>query len=76
MFGPVVKQGIWRTRNDQDWGQLYNQDWGQLYTDLDKEADIKKNRLEWIGHVERMGQGRAAKIVFENFMFIDYIYSI
>ena len=29
-------------------------------------ADIKRNRSEWIGHVERMGQGRTVKKISEN----------
>jgi hypothetical protein len=50
--GPVVKQGIWRLRN--------NQEFRKLYKDLDIVADIK--RLEWSGHVVRMDQGRTVKI--------------
>jgi hypothetical protein len=33
---------------------------------LDTVADIKKKRLEWIGHVVRMGQGRTIKKVLES----------
>jgi hypothetical protein len=43
MFGPVVEQGIWRIRN--------NQEWGELSEDLDVETGIKNKGLEWIGHV-------------------------
>jgi len=29
-------------------------------------ADIKEKRLEWIGHVVRMDQGRIVKKIFES----------
>ena len=35
----------------------------ELYKKLDV-ADIKEKRLEWIGHVLRMGQGRTVEKVF------------
>ena len=46
IYGQGVKQGIWRIRN--------NQEFSELYKDLDIVADIKKKRLEWIGHVVRL----------------------
>jgi hypothetical protein len=49
---PVVEQGMWR---------ISNQEMRELYKDLDMVADIKENRLEWIGHVARMDQGRIVK---------------
>jgi len=48
--GLVVEQGIWIAR--------INQEMRELYKDLDTVAYIKKKRLEWIGHVVRMDQGR------------------
>jgi hypothetical protein len=39
----VAEQGILRKRTDQE-----------LYRDPDVAAEIKKKRLEWIGHVARM----------------------
>jgi hypothetical protein len=39
---------------------------GELCKDLDIEADVKEKRLQWIGHVVRMGQGRTVKKVFES----------
>jgi hypothetical protein len=39
-------------------GIRINQELRELYKDLDILADIKKKRLEWIGHVVRMDQGR------------------
>jgi hypothetical protein len=37
-----------------------------LYRGLDTVADIKKKRLEYIEHVERMDQGRAFEKIFES----------
>ena len=56
-YGSVVQQGKWRIRT--------NQELRKLYKDLDIEADIKK-RLEWIGHVVRMEQGRTVMKIFES----------
>jgi len=75
MFGPVVEQGIWRIRNNQEWGECSEDvdiewgecsedvdiEWGECSEDVDIEADIKNKGLEWIGHVVRMGQGRTVK---------------
>lgn len=33
----------------------------QLYKDLDRVADVKQKRLECIGHVVRLGNGRVVK---------------
>jgi len=38
-----------------------NQEQTELNKDPDMEADIKKKRLEWIGHVVRKDQGRILK---------------
>jgi hypothetical protein len=43
IYRPMVKQGIWRIRTNQELRELYKY--------LDIVADIKKKRLEWIGHV-------------------------
>ena len=51
-------QGIRRIRIDQELRKIYK--------DLGTEVDIKKKRLEWIGHVARMDQGRTVKNVFES----------
>ena len=56
IHGPVVEQGIWRIRNDQELRELYK--------DLDIVAGIKKKNLGWIGHVVRMVQGRTIKKMF------------
>ena len=54
----MVEQGIWRIRT--------NQELRELYKDLDIAADIKSNRLEWLGHLVRMDHGRMVKKIFES----------
>jgi hypothetical protein len=51
--GPVVEQGTWKVRT--------NQELRKLYKDLDKVAHINMKRLKWTGHVVRMKQGRTVK---------------
>jgi hypothetical protein len=55
--GPVVEQGIWR---------ISDLELRELDKDLDIVADIKKTRLEWIGHVVGMDQGKTVKKLFES----------
>ena len=43
VHGPVVEQGIWRIRTDQELRELYKL--------LDIIVDVKMKRLEWNGHV-------------------------
>jgi hypothetical protein len=38
----------------------------ELYKYLDRVADIKKYRLEWIGHLVRMYQGGVVNKIFES----------
>jgi hypothetical protein len=42
MYVPVIEQDIWRIRTNQEFWELFK----VLYI----VADIKKKRLEWIGH--------------------------
>ena len=58
MYGPVVEQRIWiigTSHKSQG-----------LYKDLDVAADIKKKRLEWIGHSVRIYHGWVVKRIFES----------
>jgi len=50
IYEPVVVQGSWRMRT--------NQELCELYKDLYIVMDIKNKRLKWVGHVVRMDQGR------------------
>ena len=56
LYGPLVEQGIWRIRT--------NKDFRQLYKELDKVADIKRERLEWTGYMVRTEKGSAIKKIF------------
>jgi hypothetical protein len=38
----------------------------ELYKDLDKVEDIKKKRMEWIGHVVRTDQGGTVERIFDS----------
>ena len=58
IYGPVVEQGMWRIRSNQELSDLHN--------DLDIVADVEKERLEWIGHVVIMDQGGRVKKIFES----------
>jgi len=57
-YGPVVEQGMWRKRTNEELRELYKY--------LDIVADNKKETLEWIGHVVRINQGRTVKKIFES----------
>jgi hypothetical protein len=46
IYGPGYDNGIWRIRT--------NKELTALYQELDIVAEIKKARLRWLGHVERM----------------------
>jgi hypothetical protein len=56
IHGPEVKQGTQRIRT--------NQKLRDLYKGLDIVADIRKKRLEWIGHVARIDRGGTVTKVF------------
>jgi len=54
----VLEQGIWKIRS--------NQELSELHKDLDTVANIKKKRLDWIGCVVRMDQGRTVKKILKS----------
>jgi hypothetical protein len=56
IYGPVYDNGIWRIRT--------NKEVMALYQELDTVADIKKARLRWFGHVERMSEDRVIKKLY------------
>jgi hypothetical protein len=43
-----------------------NQELRELLQDVYIAANIKKERLEWIGHLVRMDHGRVVKKIFES----------
>jgi hypothetical protein len=58
IHGPVIEQGIWRIKSTQElWELLKN---------LEIAANIKKKRLEWIGHIVGMDQGRIVKKILHS----------
>jgi hypothetical protein len=56
IYGPVYDNGIWRIRT--------NKELMALYQELDTVAEIKKARLRWLGHVERMSENRVIKKLY------------
>ena len=50
-FHPICVAGYWRSRKNEEVRQLY----GELHivTEI-----LKKGRVRWLGHVERMGEER------------------
>jgi hypothetical protein len=52
----VYDNGIWRIRT--------NKELMALYQELDIVAEIKKARLRWLGHVERMSEHRVIKKLY------------
>jgi hypothetical protein len=53
IYGPVYDNGIWRIRT--------NKELMALYQELDIVTEIKKARLRWVAHVERMSEDRVIK---------------
>jgi hypothetical protein len=57
-YRPVVEQGMWRIRT--------NQDLRELCKDLNIVTNIKKKKLEWIEHLVKMDQGWTVTKIFES----------
>jgi len=57
-IGPICVAGYWRSRT--------NEEVKQFYGDLDIVTEIKKGRLRWLGHVERMSEERVVKRLYQN----------
>jgi len=58
IFGPICVSGYWRSRITEEARQLYGE--------LDIVTEIKKERLRWLGHVERMSEERVVKRLYQN----------
>jgi hypothetical protein len=54
----VSENGTWRPRT--------NKETEDLYKEPDIVTEIKRNRLRWIGHVERMEDSRSVKKIFKG----------
>jgi hypothetical protein len=55
MYGPINEGGQWRIRT--------NIELQELYGERNMVAFIKKGRLRWLGHLERMDDNRVPKRV-------------
>jgi hypothetical protein len=55
IYGPINEGGQWRIRT--------NAELQELYGEQDLVAVIKKGRLRWLGHMERMDDNRVPKRV-------------
>jgi hypothetical protein len=49
-----IKKNIWPCKKNGIWGIRTNQELVDLYKELDIVSEIRKGRLRWLGHVERM----------------------
>jgi hypothetical protein len=58
IYRPVYDNRNWRIRT--------NKELIVLYQELDIVAEIKKARLRWLGHVERMSDDRVIKKLYMN----------
>ena len=56
IFGPICVAGYRRSRT--------NEEVGQLYGEWDTVTEIKKGRLRWLGHVERLSEERVVKRLY------------
>ena len=58
IYGSEAEQSQWRIRN--------NQEWCQVCKDLDTAAVIKREMLEWIGHLVRMDHVTVVTKILES----------
>jgi hypothetical protein len=58
IFGAVTENGVWRMHTNHE---LMN-----MGREPDIISEIRKGRLKWLGHMERMSEERAVKKVFKN----------
>jgi hypothetical protein len=49
-----------------NWTRRTNEEVKQLYGELEIVIEIKKGRLRWLGHVERMSEERVVKRLYQN----------
>jgi hypothetical protein len=58
IYGPVVDKGVWRIR--------YNNELCELMGGEDIVRFIKAQRIQWLGHVERMDETAMPKTVLKG----------
>jgi hypothetical protein len=58
MYGPLCENGEWRIRK--------NTELMELYDELEILTEVKRMRLRWLGHMERMSDDRSTKKLNSN----------
>lgn len=58
ILGPIGDNNVWRIRN--------NKEIQDLYGDADLVTYVKKQRMQWTGHVERMADERPCRRLFRG----------
>ena len=58
IYGPICENGEWRIRT--------NLELKTLYKEPDIVTEIKRARLRWIGHLERMSNERSTKKIYSK----------
>jgi hypothetical protein len=61
VFENRVLRGIFGPKRDEvtrEWRKLHNEELTDLYSSPTIVRVIKSRRMRWMGHVERMGEGR------------------
>jgi hypothetical protein len=58
IYGLFCENGEWRIRT--------NAELMEFYDELDIVTEVKRMRLRWLGHMERMSDGRSTKKLYSN----------
>jgi hypothetical protein len=58
LYGPVCENGEWRIRT--------NTELMELYDELDIVTEVKRMRLRWLGHMEKMLDNRSTEKLYSN----------
>jgi hypothetical protein len=61
-----IEKNIWPSKRKWRVRIRTNQELIDLYRETDIMSEIRKGRLRWLGHVERMPEERTVKKVFKN----------
>ena len=60
-YGPTNENGMWRMRHNEE---IYD-----LFKEPEISTLVKLKRLQWIGHVQRMNEGRITTRLMTRVMF-------
>jgi hypothetical protein len=64
IYGPVVDKGVWRIRYNEELEELF-----KLMGGEDIVRFIKAQRIQWLGHVERMDETAMSKRVLKGKLY-------